>query len=336
MDIKTRRKMMAILRVLHEAPKPQGSQRIAETLMLSGIDLGERTVRNYLAQADKLGWTENLGRRGRRLTILGRNELENALVLDKVGFVSAHVDSLSFQMDFDPVARRGRVILNVSTLAPRDFRPALERLTAAYNAGLGMGRRVAFGVAGETIGSFEVPQGCIAIGTVCSVSINGLLLKAGVPTVSRFGGLLELEERRPFRFIHIIRYDGTSIDPLEIFIRGQMTSVAKAAATGSGLIGASFREVPMDAIAEVDRISKLSEKCGLGGTFAMGSPNQPLLDIPVSQGRVGMIVCGGLNPVAAIVEDSISVTSAAMCTLAPYESLIDYRELFQKASQSGV
>lgn len=336
MDIKTRRKMMAILRVLHEAPKPQGSQRIAETLLLSGIDLGERTVRNYLAQADRLGWTENLGRRGRRLTPLGRNELENALVLDKVGFVSAHVDSLSFQMDFDLAAHRGRVILNVSTIAPRDFRAALDQLIMAYNAGLGMGRRVAFGVAGQTIGSFEVPEECVAIGTVCSVTINGLLLKAGIPTTSRFGGLLELEERRPFRFIHIIRYDGTSIDPLEIFIRGQMTSVGQAALTGSGLVGASFREVPMDAVAEVERVSKLSEKCGLGGILAMGSPNQPLLDIPVPQGRVGMLVCGGLNPVAAIVEGNIGVTSTAMCTLAPYESLFDYRELFQVAAQAGV
>jgi repressor of nif and glnA expression len=29
--------------------------------------------------------------------------------------------------------------------------------------------------------------------------------------------------------------------------------------------------------------------------LAMGSPNQPLLDIPVASGRVGLVLGGGLN-----------------------------------------
>ncbi|HOC73000.1 MAG TPA: winged-helix domain-containing protein, partial [Candidatus Hydrogenedentes bacterium] len=83
MDIKTKRRMVAILRVLHEAPDGMGSERIAKSLDLSGIQLSERAVRNYLAMADELGWTENLGRGGRRLTPRGIEELEGALVADK-------------------------------------------------------------------------------------------------------------------------------------------------------------------------------------------------------------------------------------------------------------
>ena len=88
-DPKTRRRMVAILRVLRHANEPVGSERIAEELSLSGIDLSERAVRNYLAQADSLGWTENLGRKGRKLTAQGRREVDHALVMDKVGFVAA-------------------------------------------------------------------------------------------------------------------------------------------------------------------------------------------------------------------------------------------------------
>ena len=65
-----------------------GSERIAKSLDLSGIQLSERAVRNYLAMADELGWTENLGRGGRRLTPRGIEELEGALVADKVGFIA--------------------------------------------------------------------------------------------------------------------------------------------------------------------------------------------------------------------------------------------------------
>ena len=108
MDLKTREEMIAILRVLQESPKPYRSQRIAEVLLYSGIHLNERSVRNYLAHADELGWTENLGRRGRQLTLRGAKELEGALVVDKVGFVSTRVDTLAYQMDFDLERRKGQ------------------------------------------------------------------------------------------------------------------------------------------------------------------------------------------------------------------------------------
>ena len=38
----------------------------------------------------------------------------------------------------------------------------------------------------------------------------------------------------------------------------------------------------------------------------MDAINQPLLDVPVPQGRVGLIVCGGLNPIAAVDADAQS------------------------------
>ena len=325
---KTQRNMIMVLRTLHDAAGPLGAERVAEHLRTAGTDLSERAVRNYLAQADAAGWTRNLGRRGRSLTSAGRQELDGALVMDKVGFVSARVDALTYQMTFDPMAKRGSVILNVSTLALEDLRPAVAELSKAYEANLGMGRLVAVGRPGERLGDFRVPDARLAIGTICSVSINGIFLHGKIPTRSRFGGLLQIERGLPKRFTQIIHYDGTSLDPLEIFIRGHMTSVGEAARTGSGVIGASFREVPTAAVAEVRRLAALSDRIGLGGVFAFGMPNQPLLDIPVAQGCVGLVVAGGLNPIAAIVEHGISTTSSAMHTLCDFAELVEYRDLY--------
>ncbi len=328
--------MTAILRTLQQAPKPLGSQRIAEGLAASGFDLTERTVRNYLAQADALGWTENLGRRGRKLTRQGLQELESALVVDKVGFVSTRVDTLSYQMDFDLPARRGRVILNISTLNQRELRPAIARLGEAYGAKISMGRLVGLAGPGEELGGIRVPKGSVAIATVCSVSINGIFLRNKIATTSRFGGLVQLEKGQPRRFTQIITYDGSSLDPLEVFIRGHMTSVGQAAQTGYGVVGASFREVPVIALDEVRRLAQLSEKAGVGGVMLIGTPNQPLLDIPVAQGRAGLVVCGGLNPVAAVVESGISVTSTAMSTLCDFSELFEYAELRAVAAKKGL
>ncbi len=54
---------------------------------------------------------------------------------------------------------------------------------------------------------------------------------------SRFGGLLEVRDREPVRFIDVIEYRGTTVDPLELFIGAGVTRVAQCAATGSGIIG---------------------------------------------------------------------------------------------------
>ena len=325
MDTKTRRTMMAVLRVLRDTASPLGAERIAERLNIAGTELSERAVRNYLSQADAQGWTRNLGRRGRSLTASGRQELDGALVMDKVGFVAARVDALAYQMTFNLSTCTGSVILNISTVAQRDLRPALRELTRAFEANLGMGRLLALRRPGEVLGGFCTPPDRIVIGTLCSVSINGIFQQARIPTRSRFGGLLELENGKPKRFTQIIHYDGTSLDPLEIFIRGHMTSVANAAATGNGIIGASFREVPSIAYDEVVRLAKLSEKTGVGGLLAYGQPNQPLLDVPVAQGCVGLIVAGGLNPVAAIVESGIDTTSSAMHALCDFNELGDFQ-----------
>ena len=319
--------MAAILRVLHDAESSIGSERIAQALGLSGITISERAVRNYLAQMDALGWTRNLGRRGRQLTEKGGAELERTLVFDKVGFVAAKVDTLSYQMDFDVVSRKGKVILNVSTVDVKDAKAAFTIMSRVYKARLGMGQLLAVAGAGESLGGFCVPAGKVGIGTVCSVSLNGILLHANIALASRFGGLLEMDQGRPVRFTQIINYDGSSLDPLEIFIRSHMTSVTQAAQTGNGALGASFREAPAAALPEVRRLLRLAENLGMGGVLAVGNPDQPLLDIPVTVGRFGMIVCGGLNPVAAVVEAGITVTSTAMSALCDYERLRNYKEV---------
>ena len=324
---KTQQNMIAILRVLRNAPGPMGAKRVSTELRYSGTRLSERAVRNYLAQTDAQGWTENLGRRGRRLIPQGRQEVDRAQVMDKVGFVAARVDELTYQMDFDLESRQGTVILNVSTMALEDADAAIGALLAVYEAGLGMGRLVLIGRPGDTVGALHVPHGRLVIGTLCSVSINGIFLRAKVATRSRFGGLLEIEDGHPKRFTQLIRYDGTSLDPLEIFIRGHMTSVAQAARTGAGLIGASFREVPTVSLADVRRLAARSDKVGLGGIMAIGQPNQPLLDIPVAQGCVGLVVSGGLNPVAAITEAGIQTASAAMHSLCNFNRLLEYETL---------
>jgi len=332
-DQRAYRKVVPILRVLDDADQPLGSTRIARELHAHGIDLSHRTIRYYLLLMDQTGLTHSLGKRGREITLRGKMELRGAETVDRVGFLASTVDAMAYRMAFDLQRWTGKVIVNVSLVDAADLQAAVEEMIKVYNAGLGIGRFAAVATVGERLGGFEILRGKRGIATICSITINGVLLKAGIATHSRFGSLLEIRHNRPHRFTQIINYDGTSIDPLEIFIRGKMTEVHRAVNTGTGIVGASFREVPTAAVNEVERINTELERTGLGGALLIGRPNQQVLDVPVMQGRTGMIVMAGLNPIAAVEERGISTINWAMKTMMSLDRLVPIDEMQAIASK---
>ncbi|MFA4836257.1 MAG: NrpR regulatory domain-containing protein, partial [Dehalococcoidia bacterium] len=120
---------------------------------------------------------------------------------------------------------------------------------------------------------------------------------------------------------------GTSIDPLEVFIRSGMTDYVGAIKTGNGRIGAGFREFPAESYDLVEELARKLQNVGLGGFMKIGRPGQALLEIPVSEGRVGAIVIGGLNPVAILEETGVRVYSRALAGLIDFNKLFRYEEL---------
>lgn len=182
---------------------------------------------------------------------------------------------------------------------------------------------------GERIGDVLIPDGAIGLGTVCSVTINGIFLKAGIPVTSRFGGVVETENGSSTRFISLISYEGSSLDPLEIFIRSKMTDVLGAVKNHNGRILASFREIPVVCIDEAKRLAQVMAGCGIGGILLIGNPNKPLLEVPVGMDKVGVVIVGGLNPVAAIEESGMPTESRAMSTLYKYSKLKSFKDILK-------
>lgn len=326
MDERSRRKMLDILHVLSESERPMGGARIAGALALGGREMSQRTIRYYLHQSDEAGFTRPMGKRGRVLTEAGLRELAEAYVVDKVGFVAARVDALTYRMTFRLRQAKGNVVINLSALPLDSMHQAASIISRVYQAHLSMGQRLLVAGPGARIGNREVPEGQVQVATICSVSVNGVLLAESIPTTNRFGGLLQLADGKPVRFTQIITYDGTTLDPLEIFIKGQMTEVTEAAQSGNGVVGASFREIPAQAADTARRLSARMERAGLGGILLVGRPGQPLLEVPVSPGRVGLVVIGGLNPLAAVEEAGIATLNRAMGTLMPFEQLKPFSE----------
>jgi repressor of nif and glnA expression len=325
---KRQKKRQAILDVLNRSGQMLSSTRITELLIGQGMDISERSVRIYLGELDKEGLTENLGRRGRLITEKGKHEADASRVLEGIGLLSGKIDAMAYRMDFDPALRRGSVVINVSIIPIDGFTPERRRLIEkVFSKGYSMGTLLTMFAPGESCGGTTVPAGHVGIGTVCSITLNGVLLRRGVPTTSRFGGLIELRNGEPARFTDIIHYDGTSIDPLVVFIRSGMADYIGAVTTGNGRIGASFREFPADSAEAVRSISRQLETLGLGSLLRLGNPGQSLYGVAVGPQRVGAIIIGGLNPMSIFEETGLRVRSSALSGLVDFNNLFHYTEL---------
>ncbi len=307
----TERKTVAILKVLSESPEPLGSISIARALENHGIYLNERTVRYHLRITDARGFTQPLGRDGRMLTRRGQEELTNALAPEQIGFVIERIASLAFQTTLDPARGTGDVIINTS-LFPKDrFKKALSAMKDAFSGGVCVSELVAVADEGEKLGDVIVPEGKVGFATICSATINGVFLKAGIPMDSRFGGILELRDAMPRRFVAIINYAGSSLDPSLAYIKARMTSVREAAATGNGKILANFREIPGAAKPMAQELVAKLKTISIGGVVVVGYTSQPVCQIPVGLNKVGVILDGGLNPLAAAEEAGIEAENIA-------------------------
>ncbi|MCX8126311.1 MAG: NrpR regulatory domain-containing protein [Dehalococcoidia bacterium] len=316
------RKVITILKVLRDSKEPVGARLIARKLLDHGIGLTERAVRYHLKLMDERGLTRLVGRDGRLITQRGIAELDSALVKDKVGFAFSKIELLAFRTNFNFETRSGTIPINVSFFNKNDFRKALDAMKPVFKAGICVSDLVAVAGQGEHLGEVIVPEGRIGLATVCSIVINGTLLKAGVPMGSRFGGLLQMQNGQPFRFVELIHYAGSSLDPSVVFIKGKMTSVTEVARHGNGRILANFREIPAACRQLTEEVVSKLKAADLGGVLLIGETSEPVCQTEVELNRIGMVLLGGLNPVAAAVEAGIEVENRAMSTVMEYRDLV--------------
>ena len=328
-DIK--RKTIAILKILHDSREPLGGRIIARQLNDLGIELGERAVRYHLKIMDAQGLTRTEGKRdGRLITPRGIEELNSALVTDRIGSVAAKIEQLAYRTSFDLKKRSGDIPINISILSRKNLEPALDSMSGAFSKGICVSDLVFIAFEGEELGGQIVPSGMVGLATVSSVAISGAILKAGIPLDTRFGGILETHDRQPVRFVELIEYSGCSVNPAEILIASRMTSVGSAARHGEGKILANMIEIPV--ICRPAAMAILTElaNAGFTGLIGVGKANEPLYEVPVETNKLGIVLQSGLNPIAAAVEANIEIENHAMSGLIDYKRLLKFEEIVGK------
>ena len=314
----SQRRLIEILRVIESANKPVGARAISDSLCNRGYELGERAVRYNLKILDELGFTKKRGYSGRMLTPLGMRELNDALVDDRIGFVNTRIEEYMFKTSFDPVTKTGDVIANTSIIDKADAERVFEIIGRTFDAGYAISRRVLILEEGAGLFAQEIPAGCVGIATLCSITLDGMLMKRGIPVDTSFAGVVDVREGKPAEFTDLIAYAGSSLDPMRVLMARRVTRVVDAVERGSGKILANVREVPVAAAELAMSLLEQSRDAGLGGLIELGGQGEPLLGCPIGSGKIGIAFCAGVNGAVAAEEMGIRIKTI------PISALVDY------------
>ena len=299
--IRTERKYVEILRILKEHQDPIGAKRLSELMAERGFILSDRAVQYYLSYLDTMGFTEKIGNQGRILTKAGVEETDNALVDDRIGFIISKLERLAYRSTFDPATSTGEVAYNLS-IVPLE---SMERVKTAFDE-----------VVQARCGFFNsyriierdprVPSGSVGFITICSISMDGVFQRNGIPVRMAYGGRLEIEQGTPKRFKDLIGYRGTTIDPLELFISSGLTSISGYVRSKSGIALANVREVPYSAKNQIEETISLMNACGFVFPVSMGTQ---VFNLPANPFRLSIVAFSGLNYIGNTVEHGIEITT---------------------------
>jgi repressor of nif and glnA expression len=236
-------------------------------------------------------------------------------------FASSRIEEMMFKTTLDLNTMQGDIIVNVSIVNTDDLERVLETMDVAFNSGLSISPFLRLIDSGETIGNLKIMPEQTGIVTMCSITIDGLFLRAGILTNPKLGGIVQIHNGLPVRFTDVLTYTSTTSDPLEILLSQDITSVLEMLHTGSGKILANLREVHMSARDEIDTILYKMMETGISGILEVGNPNTHVLDVPVERDHLGVVAIGGTNPMAIVKEQGIYIHTNAMSTIVDINSM---------------
>ncbi|HNQ33300.1 MAG TPA: NrpR regulatory domain-containing protein, partial [Methanoculleus sp.] len=166
----------------------------------------------------------------------------------------------------------------------------------------------------------RIPDGHVGLMTVCSVTLDGLLQKRGIPARLEYAGRMIVGENGTAGFLDLIGYRGTSVDPLHLFISAGLTAINRLVTTRTGIALANIRMVPAAARDRVKEAADLMMECGF--TFPAGNGIGEF-NLPGHPYRLSVVAFSGMNMVANAVEKGYVVRTEIGAGTIPFERMAD-------------
>ena len=229
---------------------------------------------------------------------------------NKISFLLSNSWNLIQQVNFDIEKRKGNIIANISYLNTEHLDKALNIMEEAYNS------NPKYINPYYKIVKHPNDEDKVGIATICSLSIDGILINNGVMSNPRYGGLLELSQ--PPLFIELISYNGSTMDPHKIFLSKNMTSISGKKTMNKIL--ASFKEIPYISRDYAVYLLDILDKSGFS-IYKIGKPREVTYNAKADNYNFGVVAGGGLNTIGAIKENGIDIEVKAIEKLMLFEKM---------------
>ena len=228
----------------------------------------------------------------------------------KIPFLLSKSWNLIQQVSFDVEKRKGNIISNVSYLNRDDVDHALQIMEKTYND------NPRFINPYYKLVKHPNDDNKMGIATICSLSIDGILINNGIMSNPKYGGLLELTE--PPLFIELISYNGSTVDPHKIFLSKNMTSISSEISPRKILAG--FKEIPYIARDYAVELLDTLDKVGFS-IYKIGKPREVTYNAKAENYNFGVVAGSGLNSIGAVRENGVDVEVKAIEKLLPFEKM---------------
>ena len=216
---------------------------------------------------------------------------------NKVSFVLEEIFNLMSQVTFDHNTFEGEIITNISYIDKENLDESLEIINNLY-------KQYPHYFMGDKYALLDGKDGKVGIATICSLTVDGILTNNGIVSIPIYSGLLEIDNRQP-RFIELISYTGSSVDPHEIFIKKDMCNIATIDGDNDRVL-ASVHSVPY--VARDDALDIFDSINTAGFNFLdIGKPNQYIYNSKIDMYHFGYATAGGLNPIVKVKEAGVGV-----------------------------
>lgn len=230
----------------------------------------------------------------------------------KIPFILSKSWNLIQQADLNIEKKTGNIIANISYIEKENKEEAIDIMEKTYE------KYPTYINPHYNLINHPKNNNKIGISTICSLSIDGILIKNGIKSTPKYGGLLELTE--PPLFLELISYNGSTIDPHKIFIAKNMISITKN--SGPNRLLASIKEIPY--IARDYSISFLNKLSKIGfSIYKIGKPRELTYNAKADNYNFSIITESGLNIIAAIKEKGIDIEVKADTKIMPFEDMIE-------------
>jgi len=231
--------------------------------------------------------------------------MDSVIGLKPLVFSLSRIENLMQMVSFDPQKMKGKIITNTSMVDLDMLGPTLRIFRDVMESGLAVSPYLKV----ETLGSRA------KIMSACSITVSAVLLKAGIPVRPRGGGVIEVIDREPVRFTDMLMYWATTIDPIDVLISQELTSVVEMMETGTGRILGNLQEAPMLAVERIEERLEVLAEAGFSGVLDLGDPNMNVLGVSVERDHVGLSLVGGTNIVAAAMSRGIRIETESISGL---------------------